>query len=290
MPCRRVEAGYRLIDTARELRQRGRRRPGHRATAGIAREDLFVTTKLNAHQGTTRALRGLRRLAGQLGLDYVDLYLIHWPNPEQDRYVDDLAGPSPQLLRRAARARSASPTSSLRTSSGCWTETGVAARRSTRSSCTPHLPQQELRAFHAEHGIVTAVLEPARPGRGSCSPTRCRRDRRAHGRTPAQVVLRWHLQPGDPRRPEVGRPAAASRRTSPSSTSSSTRPTWPPSPASTAACAPAPTPTSTWRCSARKRLGSCPDSRHTGAADADHHGQRPPRLPRSTEVLGEPSG
>ena len=128
----RCEAGYRLIDTAENYRNEARCRRGIRAS-GLDRDELFVTTKFNKRwHGEDAVQQAFANSAERLGLDHIDLLLIHWPNPRQDRYVDAWGGSS-SSSRTAWSARSASPTSSPRTSTGSSTRP-ASRRTSTRSS------------------------------------------------------------------------------------------------------------------------------------------------------------
>ena len=163
----------------------GRRLPPHRhrrrlpqrggvgaaiAATGIPREEVFVTTKLwNSEQGYDSTLRAFEKSLERLGLDHVDLYLIHWPLPTEDRYLDTWRAFERIQRARAAPARSASPTSGSRTSSGCASEAELHADRQP-DRAAPAAPAGRAarlarRARHRHRG-----LEPARPGR-RCSRT-----------------------------------------------------------------------------------------------------------------------
>ncbi len=189
-----LELGYRLIDTAYAYRnERGVGR-GIRA-AGIPREELFVTTKLNGEwHGVREAQEALAASTERLGLDVVDLYLIHWPLPAQDRYVAAWQGLVELLEQGRARAIGVSnfkPSHVER----LIAETGV----------TPHVNQIQLdptvaragpRAFHERHGIVTESWSPLGKGGPLLAEPAIVSVAERHGRTPAQVVLRWHLELG----------------------------------------------------------------------------------------------
>ncbi|MFG3191035.1 aldo/keto reductase [Streptomyces omiyaensis] len=189
-----LEAGYRSIDTAAVY---GNEAGVGRALAasGIAREELFVTTKLwNADQGYDATLRAFDAGLAELGLDYVDLYLIHWPTPARDLYRD-----SWRALERLAdegRIRAAGVSNfqpeHLRRLLDSATLTPVV----NQIELHPALQQSELRAFHGEHGIATEAWSPLAQGAVLDDPV-IAAIAAAHGKSPAQVVLRWHLQLGN---------------------------------------------------------------------------------------------
>ncbi|MGI5253430.1 aldo/keto reductase [Actinacidiphila glaucinigra] len=190
-----LEAGYRSIDTAALYRnEQGTGRAI--AASGIPREELFVTTKLwNTDQGHDNALRAFDASLGKLGLDYVDLYLIHWPAPARGLYLETWRALEKIHADGRARAIGVSnfPVAQLR---HLLDEGGVAPALN-QVELHPHLPQTELRAFHAGHGIATEAWSPLGQGRGLLDEPALAAVAAKHGRTPAQVVLRWHLQIGN---------------------------------------------------------------------------------------------
>ena len=189
-----LDAGYRLLDTAVNY---GNEDAVGRAVArtDVPRDEIVVTTKVPGRDhGFDETLASFDRSAAALGLEVVDLYLIHWPNPSVDRYVDTframvrlqeegrvrsvgVSNFTPELLTRVADATGAMPAVN-------------------QVEMHPFFPQTELRAFHAEHGVVTEAWSPL----GKAAPVKeagpVAGAARAHGVTPAQVVLRWHLQLG----------------------------------------------------------------------------------------------
>ena len=190
-----LEAGYRLVDTAENYRnERGVGR-GLRAS-GVPREELFVTTKFNKEwHGVDLVERAFEQSAERLGLDYIDLLLVHWPNPQQDRYVDAVRG----LARLLEDGRlKAIGTSNFKPAhlDRVIRETGVVPDVN-QIQLSPAVTRDGSREFHEQHGIVTESYSPL-GGEGAevlQEPVVTELAQR-YGRTPAQVVLRWHVQLG----------------------------------------------------------------------------------------------
>jgi 2,5-diketo-D-gluconate reductase A len=186
-------AGYRSIDTAKAY---GNEAGVAAAIKDVSRADLFVTTKLwNDDHGYDETLRAFDASVSRLGLDYLDLYLIHWPAPKQDRYVESWRAMEKLLADGRVRAIGVSnfqPTHLRR----LFEETGTVPAVN-QIELHPYLPQTELRALHAERGIVTEAWSPLAKGGQLLAEEKVGRIAGKHGRTPAQVVLRWHLQLGN---------------------------------------------------------------------------------------------
>lgn len=187
-----LDAGYRSIDTAAMY---GNEEGVGRAIreSGVPRDKVFVTTKLwnTDHPRTKEAFEESR---SRLGLEYVDLYLIHWPTPKQDRYVD--AWRAMSELQKQGVIRSIGVSNfTVANLQRIIDETGVVPTVN-QIELHPWLPQEELRAFHAEHGIVTEAWSPLGQGKGLLESPELNQIAQKHGRTPAQVVLRWHLDLG----------------------------------------------------------------------------------------------
>ncbi|HEY8373857.1 MAG TPA: aldo/keto reductase [Pseudonocardiaceae bacterium] len=190
-----LEAGYRSIDTAAIY---GNEEGVGRAIAssGLPREELFVTTKLwNSDQGYDSTLRAFDASLARLGLDYVDLYLIHWPVPSRDRYVDTWRAFEKLLSDGRVRAIGVS-NFHIPHLQRLLDETGTVPVIN-QIELHPGLQQDELRAFHAEHGIATEAWSPLAQGGEVLRNPVITEIAARHGRTPAQVVLRWHLQLGN---------------------------------------------------------------------------------------------
>ena len=185
-----LEAGYRSIDTAAVYRNEsgvGRAL----ARSGLPREELFVTTKLaNSEQGYESALRAFDTSIGLLGLDYVDLYLIHWPLPRLDRYVETWQALEKLYADGRVRAIGVSnfqPSHLERLG-------GDIVPAVNQIELHPYLRQDGLRRYHADHGAGTEAWSPLARGGEPLADAAITALAEKYGRTPAQIVLRWHLQ------------------------------------------------------------------------------------------------
>lgn len=188
-----IQAGYRLIDTAQAY---GNERGVGRGLRNVDRGELFVTTKFNKEwHGRDLVPQAYERSIDALGLDYVDLLLIHWPNPTHDRYVQAWEGLVDLLASGRLRAIG---TSNFKPA---HLERIIAATGHApdvnQIQLSPASTRDAARAFHAEHGIVTESWSPI-GGQGvrvlDLPPVREVAEQT--GRTPAQVVLRWHMELG----------------------------------------------------------------------------------------------
>jgi len=189
-----IEVGYRHVDTAENYEnERGVGRA--LAACGVPRAELFVTTKINARwHGVTEAAEGLDRNLERLGLDYVDLLLLHWPNPARDRYVHGWEGLI--ALREQGRARAIGVSNfkpkHLRR---LIAETGVVPELN-QIERHPYLIRSAAVAFHREHGIVTEGWSPLGRDNGLMDHPVVTGIAQEVGRTPSQVLLRWAVQEG----------------------------------------------------------------------------------------------
>jgi len=189
-----LEIGYRHIDTAQMY---GNEKQVGEAVAasGIDRGDIFVTTKLNndSHAPDV-APAAFQRSLDALGFEYVDLFLIHWPMPAVLDYVDTWR--ALEEIYASGRAKSIGVSNfqphHLRRLHGETTITPAV----NQIEVHPYLTQDDVRAFDAEHGIVTEAWSPIAQGNVLGDPV-VERIAKAIDKTPAQVVLRWHIQRGD---------------------------------------------------------------------------------------------
>ena len=188
-----LDVGYRFVDTAASYENERGVGQGI-ADSGLPREQVFVSTKLRGRdQGYDSAKRALRDSLDRLGLEYVDLYLIHWPLPRLDRYVESWLAMEELLAEGLTRAIGVSnflPEHLDRLAAASSTVPAV-----NQIECHPRDPQLEQRADDARRGIVTESWSPLANGELLAQPVLAEIGAR-HGRTPAQVVLRWHVQQG----------------------------------------------------------------------------------------------
>ena len=189
-----LEVGYRSIDTAAAYQNEdgvGRAL----ARTDVPREEIFLTTKVwNDEHGYESTLRAFDASAKRLGQEVVDLYLIHWPVPSKDAYVDTwraLLELRSQGRIRAAGVCNFQPAHLQR----LLDETGELPALN-QIELHPRLQQTELRAFHAQHGVVTEDWSPLASGELLSDPLIAGIAQRL-SRTPAQVILRWHVELGN---------------------------------------------------------------------------------------------
>jgi 2,5-diketo-D-gluconate reductase A len=188
-----IDAGYRLIDTAENYgNERGVGR-GMRA-ASVPREELFLTTKFNRRwHGVDLVAEAYRGSAGRLGVDY--LLLIHWPNPDQDRYVQAWEGLVKLLDSGRVRAIGTSnfkPAHLQRIIDATGVPPDV-----NQIQLSPMLARTSAREFHARHGIVTEAWSPlGGQGPAVLGSSVIHQLAERHARTPAQIVLRWQMDLG----------------------------------------------------------------------------------------------
>lgn len=187
------EAGYRHVDTA-QMYQNEEGVGQAIADSGLARDEVFVTTKLNNDgHGTESAVSALEASLRRLKLDHVDLYLIHWPIPAKDLYVQTWKGFERLLADGKARAIGVSnfqPEHLDRLAR----ETKVVPAVN-QIELHPWLGQVELRKYHEQHGIATEAWSPIGQG-DSLTEDRIVELAEKYDRSPAQIVLRWHIQHG----------------------------------------------------------------------------------------------
>ncbi|MHB2205128.1 aldo/keto reductase [Methylobacterium sp. CM6257] len=200
---RALEAGYRLIDTAAVY--------GNEAGVGravrdtkVPRNEIFLTTKLwNDRQGRDEARRAFDESLARLSLSYVDLYLIHWPCPQRRLFVETWKALI--QLREEGRAKSIGVSNfTAEHIATLLAETGVAPAVN-QIELHPHFQRKAPRAEDARHGIVTESWSPLGQGKELNDPA-VLAIAKAHGKSPAQVVLRWQIQIGCVAIPKSARP------------------------------------------------------------------------------------
>jgi diketogulonate reductase-like aldo/keto reductase len=199
-----LEAGYRLIDTAAAY---GNEEIVGRAIAasGIPRDELFITTKLATEdQGFQAAQDAIKASLERLGLDYVDLYLIHWPAEQNGKYVDAWGGL--MRSRQDGLIKSIGVSNFTPEHLSNIIDLSFFPPAVNQLELHPLLNQAELRAVHAEHSIVTEAYSPLGVGKLLELPA-VAEVAAAHGKSPAQVLIRWSLQLGNVVIPRSANPA-----------------------------------------------------------------------------------
>jgi 2,5-diketo-D-gluconate reductase A len=189
-----LDAGYRHIDTAAAY---GNERETGRAVAasGLAREDVFLVTKLwNADQGYDGTLAAFEKSIGKLGIDYLDLYLIHWPCPELNTFVDTFKAFA--HLHDQGRIRSIGVSNFEPEHLRILVDATGIVPAVNQIELHPLLPQDGLREVHKTMGIATAAWSPLGQGSLLDNPT-ITGIADKHGKTAAQVLIRWHIQLGN---------------------------------------------------------------------------------------------
>jgi 2,5-diketo-D-gluconate reductase A len=199
-----LEVGYRHIDTATGYDNEREVGAALRAS-GIPRDELFVTTKLrNDHHASGDVEAAFERSLEALGLDSLDLYLIHWPMPANDRYVETWK--TFERFHADGRASAIGVSNFLVPHLERLLAETDTVPAINQVELHPVFQQRELRAFHAEHGIVTEAWGPLGQGKYDLfGMDAIAAAAAAHDVTPAQIVLRWHLQIGDVVIPKSGR-------------------------------------------------------------------------------------
>ncbi|RCI78571.1 aldo/keto reductase [Brucella anthropi] len=189
-----LKAGYRHIDTAAIY---GNEEGVGKAikSSGIERGDIYLTTKLwNGEQGDESTLKAFDASLKKLGTDYVDLYLIHWPMPSKDLFMETWR--AFLKLKEEGRAKSIG-VSNFRTADleRIITESGVTPVLN-QIELHPQFQQDELRLFHSKHDIATEAWSPLGQGKILENAT-LKAIAEKHGKSVAQIILRWHIETGN---------------------------------------------------------------------------------------------
>ena len=189
-----LDAGYRLIDTAQGYRNEEGVGAAI-AESDVPRDELFITTKLtNSEQGYDTTLAAFDGSMDKLGIDVLDLFLIHWPLPMFDQYVETWR--AFEKLLADGRVRSIGVSNfEIPHLQRLLAETDVTPAVN-QIELHPEFPQEDLREFHQQHGIVTESWGPLGQGKGLLENPQIVEVAQRKDRTPAQVVLRWHVQLG----------------------------------------------------------------------------------------------
>ncbi len=188
-----LRGGYRLIDTAENYGNETGVGEGIRRS-GVARDEIFVTTKFNARwHGVAEVRTACEASLARLGLDHLDLFMVHWPNPGQNRYVAAVEGLTRVLEAGLVRAIGVSNFKPAHLSR--LFEAGLTPHVA-QIQIDPHHRRDDLDAIHRAHGIVTESWSPIGRGGTLLADPAVTDAAAALGRTPAQVVLRWHVEHG----------------------------------------------------------------------------------------------
>ncbi len=188
---RALEVGYRSIDTAAIFgNEKGVGEALKRS--GIPRHELFVTTKLwNTAHGYEPALKAFDESLRRLGLEYIDLYLIHWPAPARGEYVHTWK--ALEKIAADGRARAVGVSNFQIPHLRRLSEETSTVPAVNQIELHPMLVQSNLRAYHSEHGIITEAWSPLARGQAIANDE-IRFMAQKYGKTPAQIILRWHLE------------------------------------------------------------------------------------------------
>ncbi|GAA2237783.1 MULTISPECIES: aldo/keto reductase [Kitasatospora] len=196
-----IEAGYRSIDTAAIYENEAGTGQAI-AAAGVPREELFITTKLwnsgtrdwSGLQGQDAVLHAFDESLAKLGLDYIDLYLIHWPRPMHGTFLN--IWKAFEKLYAEGRVKAVGVSNFGPQQLDALRQESSIVPVLNQVELHPHFPQHELREYHAAHGIATEAWSPLGQGKELLTEPELVKIAEKHGRTVAQVVLRWHLQSG----------------------------------------------------------------------------------------------
>lgn len=188
-----LELGYRHIDTAEAYENEDAVGEGIR-TSGVNRDEVFITTKFqkkwHSRTGVREALEGT---LSRLGLDEIDLYLIHWPNPDQNKFVEACQGL--EDLFQEGKIRNWGVSNFKPAHLQEVIEAGLKPQLN-QISANPYGPQVSIQEFNASHNVLTSAYSPLGRGNELLDEPVLREIGESYGKSPAQVVLRWHIQQG----------------------------------------------------------------------------------------------
>lgn len=189
-----IEVGYRLLDTALNYDNETDVAEAIRRS-GVPRDDIVVTTKLPGRfHGYDETLTGFEESRRNLGLDYVDLYLIHWPMPRLDKFVESFTAMAKLQADGLIRSIGVSNFTTAHLDR-IIAETGITPAVN-QVELHPYFPQDELRRYHDANGIVTQSWTPLARQRSPFKDERVLAVAEAHGVTSSQAILRWHIELG----------------------------------------------------------------------------------------------
>jgi 2,5-diketo-D-gluconate reductase A len=199
-----IDSGYRRIDTAALYLNEAEVGQGVRQSS-VPREEIYVTTKIwHDHHGYDSALQAIDESLSRLDIDYVDMVLIHWPAPAQDKFVEAWSAFQHAVEVGKVRGIGVSNFHSMHLDK--LLAAGGTVPALNQIELHPGLQQAELRAFDASHGIATEAWSPLARGKFNEEAV-VTNIARKHGKTPTQVVIRWHIELGNLVIPKTANPA-----------------------------------------------------------------------------------
>lgn len=199
-----IDSGYRRIDTAALYLNEAEVGQGVRQSS-VPREEIYVTTKIwHDHHGYDSALKAIDESLARLDIDYVDMVLIHWPAPAQDKFVETWAAFQHAVEIGKVRGIGVSNFHSMHLDK--LLAAGGTVPALNQVELHPGLQQVDLRAYDKGHGIATEAWSPIARGRFNDDETILAIAQK-HGKTPAQVIIRWHIELGNLVIPKTATPA-----------------------------------------------------------------------------------
>jgi 2,5-diketo-D-gluconate reductase A len=198
-----IETGYRRIDTAALYLNEAEVGEGIRQSS-VAREEIYVTTKIwHDHHGYDEALKAIDESLDRLNIDYVDMVLIHWPAPAQDKFVETWAAFQHAVTTGKVRGIGVSNFHPMHLHK--LLAAGGTVPALNQVELHPALQQPELRAYNSSHGIATEAWSPLARGRFH-NEALIVKIAEKHGKTPTQVIIRWHIELGNLVIPKTANP------------------------------------------------------------------------------------